>query len=338
MACLGVAATLLTGALTVTAINGSPYEVFKNAVFNALTYENVTMRAEFVASVNGVEEARESIQIIFGDHATKEYSDWGFTFSTDGLTVSNSGILSPCGSQWYSARTIRTNSSPRLSNRFTGITANDLNSAQFRFFELFIDLMVGDLKNNLTMSSSNGVRTVNGTITHSQLPEIIKVGIDLMLEQSRSWYRGNYGSPDDFRHPLDVPIRSFNLNHVNGTADIDAAGNLLFVNVDVKFTVVDVFGRSNYVELEVEMNFTDIGTSDPQSPIPNVVEIFTPEFLYENFGRRYNVVYFLLNEDGTVDLDSITTDWPGRTGTRIPLGDIEVYIGDLDIYVSTTGA
>ena len=51
--CLIISGVMLTGALTVAALNGSPYETLKNAIFNVFSYDNFIMEGEFTLIVNG---------------------------------------------------------------------------------------------------------------------------------------------------------------------------------------------------------------------------------------------------------------------------------------------
>jgi hypothetical protein len=57
-----------------------------------------------------------------------------------------------------------------------------------RFMELLADALIGDIKNNITMSSSGGVRLIQGRLTESQIPELVKAGIDVIIEQSGNRY------------------------------------------------------------------------------------------------------------------------------------------------------
>ena len=314
--CLIIAGVMLTGSLLVAAVNGSPYETLKNAIFDAMAYENVTIEGQVSILLNGQVEEMEKVHMVIGDAGTLEYffDQYGefvrFSFDYDGLRINSGVFFDPDGTEWYSAWT---NNWPRHMNNPFGLTPEERGSARFRFMELLLDLAVGDLKNHMTMSTSGGVRTVTGTITHNQLPEIVRVGLDVLIEESQRWYRGDFGRPEDFRHPLDIPMQSIHFNRIHGDADIDANGNLLYLFGHIDMSVTNVFGDVNTVEVFFELNFSDIGTSRPQSPVPGAAELFTPNFMEEQFGRRYGLtVYFTRNADGSINEDSITTTWPGQ--------------------------
>ena len=316
LVCLIVASVMLVGAVTVAAIEGSPYETLKNAFFNAMTMENFTLQGEMTIRFDGEVYERESIHYIHTaegglDMTVSGNEDERFTFNTDGLEL-RPILVTADGTQWYSARTSRAN------NFHHGglIPAQELDTARFRFKELLIDILVGDLKNNMYMSSNDGIRRVSGTISQHQLPEIARLGIEMIIEENLRWHEARTPSRENFRSPMDIPIQSLVVNRISGDADIDAAGNLLYLNAVVDVTTVNIFGDSNNIEFSLNMNFYNIGTSIVQSPVSGAVELFTPEFMYEQFGRRYGVAYFTLNADGSINHGSITTAWPGESSGR----------------------
>jgi len=313
LVCLIVASVMLVGAVTVAAIEGSPYETLKNAFFNALTNENFTVKGEMTITFNGEVYEEEKFHFIstetgtvnFDLSRTRDIFNDNFHFNSGALEIYPVTMLSD-GEQWYAVRTMRT------SNARAGglIPAEELGSARFRFMELLVDLFVGDLRNNMYMSSNDGIRRVSGAISHNQLPEVVRVGVYMLVEESQRWHNSNFDSRDDFHSPMDIPIQSLTFNRISGDADIDAAGNLLYLNANVNLTTVDIFGYSNVIEFSAVVNFSDIGTSIVQSPIEGALELFTPEFMYEQLGRRYGIAYFTRNADGSINIESLTTAWP----------------------------
>jgi hypothetical protein len=166
------------------------------------------------------------------------------------------------------------------------------------------------------MTTSGGVRSVTGTITHNQLPEIFRVGLDVLVEESQRWHNPDR-QREDFIHPMDAPIQSIDFNRIHGDADIDAEGNLLHLSGHVDMSVTSIFGDVNTIDIAFELNFSDIGTSGLESPIPGAAELFTPEFLISldttiRSGRGGFMAYFTRNADGTINEESITARWPGR--------------------------
>jgi hypothetical protein len=396
VSCLAVAATVLVSALAVAAYLGSPYETLKKAVFDAMVVRNVTIEGAASISVNGEVWRQEKSFAIHGDTGylsqsfDRDGNPSGFHFSTDGLFIHPTYTASD-GTQWYYADTWP----HRRSNRGTivSMTPEERNSAAVRFAEVLIDAVVGNLKNNITMSSQNGIRRVQATLTESQVPELLKLGIDLMLEQSGYHYLGrrdigfngteimwevshvlrgmktvatykqpvrvmtdedragmrdgsfwdnknhHFGTsyfngveyvitgwqepvsdytvpvtPADFDgyEAMSIPMSGLTIHYARGEAEIDSDGNLLSVDVSGSATAVSIFGESNLLELQVLLTFSDIGTSDPSSPVPGVKELLTPEFMTALMGHEYGGVYFTLNNDGSINAASVTTMHPGE--------------------------
>ena len=331
--CLLVAGVMLFGALAVAAINGSPYDTLKRAAFNALLYDNVTMEGHFMLLVNGEVYEESHTHIARNQNSSLEMSEWGFSYENDGLRMA-SLFVDDQGVQWYQVN--RSNWSRFNSTDFfnTGITAEDLDSARFRLMELLLDLVVGDLRNNLYMTTSDGIRRVSGAISHNQLPEILRVGIDVILEEQRAsanrhntmWVDGQLvdmgpRTAADFHHPLDAPMQSLTLTRASIDADIDAAGNLIRVYARGAVAITNIFGERNDIEIVVDVRFTDIGTSLPQSPIPGAAEIFSEAFFREQFGiNHHRSLHFTRLPDGSINTASITPDWPQRFNTHTNWG------------------
>lgn len=318
--CLVVAGIMLTSSLAFAAVIGSPYETLKNAIFDAMFYDNVTIEGQVSVVFNGEVLESERIHMVVGDTGTIEYyyldgsPDGGFSYSGDGIRIGRS-YISDDGTQWYNAWVSNSYSSGPLSMGMFGLMSREERStARFRFMEILLDLAVGDLKNNMTMSTNDGIRSVSGTVTHNQLPELVRVGLDVLIEENQRWYDGDFGSRADFHHPMHIPIRNLTFNRIHGNSDIDADGNLLYLSGNVDVTIENVFGDINAIEFIFEVNFSDIGTSHVQNPIPDAAELLTPEFMERRFGTTGHSinVYFTLNDDGSINEESLTTMWPGQ--------------------------
>ena len=193
--CLAVASVVLTGAVAVAAVMGSPYETLKRAVLDAVTYRNVTLESSMTVTVNGEPVTEEKSHEIYGDAGSMRYyfdqngDPNRFSYFAHGLTL-QPGYTAEDGTQWYYA-----NVYPRERFTFSHerssvamISPQDRDSSRMRFMELVADALIGDLKNNITMSSGDGVRLIRGTLTESQVPELAKVGLDMLAEQSGGYH------------------------------------------------------------------------------------------------------------------------------------------------------
>jgi hypothetical protein len=261
------------------------------------------------------------------------------------------------------------------------------------------------------MTSENGIRTIRGAFSESQIPEIVKAGIDIIVEQSgryynnfhqslsndgknviteytsitqgiktitthsqpvrpmtdeeqKAWDDGTFyemmddffnnkelywfsphfidGVPyaatgesvfigdrtepvtradfDDRSNPLDIPMRSLAINNVRGEAQVDSDGNMLFLDIAGTATAVDIFGERLVIEVRFTLRISDIGTSNPDCPIPGAAAFFTPDNMRVLVGNSNVGVYFKLNEDGSINTDSVSTMHPDeQSWGRMPM-------------------
>ncbi|MCL1873433.1 MAG: hypothetical protein FWF85_04870 [Clostridiales bacterium] len=403
--CLIVAAVVLCSAVTVAAFMGSPYEILKKAALDAVTDHNATVQGQVTMTVDGTVLGESKLHYIQGDngymaYTYDEHSDIaGYNYSANGLNINSmSGFMTEDGTKWYCADVLHQNAPKMRFGGISMISVDDRNSPRMRFMELFVDAMVGDLKNNITMSSEDGIRLISGTLTESQVPELVKAGIDMIAEQSGAYHfedreisfdgkehvyedirfernkktvttwkqsvrsltseeeewladgtfhdkvyekdRDNfygfsfidgltyvnegtrifvneYTAPvtrDDFKDSdlLSIPMKNLAINYVHGEAKVDADGNLLSVDINGAVTFTNIFGDTSEVEIKGALTISDIGTSNPLCPIPGAQQLLTPEYMKDHFGYEYVGVYFTLNEDGSINEDSITTTHPGE--------------------------
>ena len=346
MICFIVAATVLTGTLAVSAFNGSPYETLKNAIFDTLMLDNFTFEGGIALTVDGEIYADEPLSAIWGNGRELSYYESHFTFNTNfpdpnrRMSVSTVGHVDD--TPWYYVRTWSYSSSigSPSGNGNPILSPAERHSTEFRLAELAIDLVVGDLKNNFTLTDQgNGIRRIQGAVTGHQLPEIVRMFIDLRMEEdfnSRLWMwpDGDFGQREDFYSVLDIPFRSLNIDLLQGVADIDSDGLLTYVNVSAIASITNVFDDTHVLEVNFSIRLSDIGTSNPQIPIPGADELFTEEFLHELsvrnlfddeshiqellLGERRFATnfYFTVGDDGYIDPDSFTstrpTGLPGR--------------------------
>ena len=193
--CLIVAIVMLSGAVAAVAFLGSPYEILKKAMLDAMTYRNVTEESIRTVTVNGILIEESKTHYIIGDDSSLSYrfdengDISGYDYSSRKLNLYDAGIFTDDGAQWHCASAnVYDYDSFYRTGSFALFEPEDRNSAQLRFIELLFDVLVGDLKNNVTMTSANGIRHIRGTLTDSQVPELVKAGIDILVEQSGSYY------------------------------------------------------------------------------------------------------------------------------------------------------
>ena len=333
--CLAVAGVMLTGSLALAAINGSPYQALRDATLNAMLLENATIDTTLTVDIDGLRIESQNSRMIFTQDGSVNLTvdEFGeitsLNYEVDGLRINTIWMQDRDTIQWYSANLRNTQTNPTTFNSFgnastiSGFAPEDFDSAMFRFGEMLFSLIVGDLKHNLYITNQGGHRHVSGAITHNQLPELIQLGIEAAIESSHNFNAAHPRTRADYLNPLEAPMSSFVLDRAYVDSEIDSSGNLIYLRLGGSATITTIFGDSGTAIVSAYVRFSDIGTSVVKSPIPGAAELFTPEFMEENFGRRYNqTVHFTLNADGTINLDSLTTRWPdAQMRGRVPLAD-----------------
>ncbi|MCL2385923.1 MAG: hypothetical protein FWC89_00085 [Defluviitaleaceae bacterium] len=298
--CLVVAGMMLSGVLMVSAINGSPYEVLKNALFDAFFYENLTTDSTITVRVNGeihhyqrqhFSTSDTTILSIFENHDGRSH----MMFSTEELRMHSNTRYTGDPQRFQIYKHTRNEFNPTtMGNNRNVIPERD--SHQMRLIELGLDMVVGDLRHHMSMTTqSDGTRRVSGAITGNQLPEMAQLLIDIMVEQDAA--RAEWFVLREGQTTVHVPMQSVTINRIYGYADINAAGYLIYLRVGANAAVTNIFGETNIFDVEIVTHLSEIGTSAPQSPIPNLEEVFRLD--------SASYATFTLDDYGNVDMDSI---------------------------------
>ena len=186
MIALAASVALLAGALVVAAVSGSPYETLKKAVLNVGSLTNHSMSMSISATLNGVEfEAEDSYnEYVEGVYSLSRSSSGYVAYKTDVGTI-NLYDDGTSGSYYtYGDSHLTYVYSP--FNIF-GLQGED--PRYTRLIEMAADMIVGDLKNNISMSETGDMRHISGTLTANQIPELYNAAFDLLMaENSNSYY------------------------------------------------------------------------------------------------------------------------------------------------------
>ena len=331
--CLAVAFIMLGGAVAYAAITGSPYETLKKAMIDAVTYRNVTVESEMTLRIDGVQQnyMTEKSHYVAGDEAflAHSYDDFGnidgytyISYYGNGLILRLSPIekLGDTVSYHCSIRQQYQRANlPQSQNTYMYelgdlaiIGPEDKVSASMRFAELLVDTLVGDLKNNITMSTRGDLRIVRGSLTENQIPELINAGLDVLIEGQNDWYDDDYDR-DYFEgwESYEIPIKKLEIKYIGGEAEIDADGNLLYIGGVFRAMVTNILDDASEWELEFNVRFSDIGTSAPACPIPGV-ETLLPQDIDIGNNNRGDVfsALFEVSPDGAIIEDSISPPNP----------------------------
>jgi hypothetical protein len=299
------ALTVLAGTLTLAALNGSPYELAKEAMFNTLLTENLTMHITGTGTVNGVEVLNAEFRTAVSEHATSTFTQEIIngeverihnSFNSYGLRLD-----SPFrGDGSYSA-TIFSAENPN-NHRFGlgGITREEVTGPRMRLVELMVDMAVGNLRNNVTMTTQGDSRVIDFRITQAQLPEIVNLMIDMAVETSQQMT--NYGHGDSV---FDIPMESLTFNFAQAQAVVNSDNVFTSLSFVVDFDTVNIYGLHSHAVFDFSFEFTDIGTTVVTPWIPGA-EMFTASWLAQQ-DISENVINFSLDPWGNIDLDSIAS-------------------------------
>jgi len=177
------------------------------------------------------------------------------------------------------------------------LTDDDLDSADY----------LGELSDGTFVDRAFASRHWDIAISDDGTAHITTGYRELISEISVPATRNDFGGRNG---PFDIPMRSLSINFIRGDAQIDASGNLLFIDMNSTVTITNIFGDVQVVELAATARFSDHGTSNPASPIHGAEQVLTPENMLSRFGSERMQVYFSLNDDGSIDEGSITTMHP----------------------------
>ncbi|MDR1735454.1 MAG: hypothetical protein LBR85_01105 [Oscillospiraceae bacterium] len=200
---------LLGGSVAAAALNASPYEMLKNAVFDLLTAESAAVDIDMRMLVNGELRTHEtshrefspSAQYTRTSHtsAADDFSIFSVSFDSGGLSIFNTinlnhTYLDASGKAHrvppYCA--VRRDEDYASEGGLLGTdTALNRGDIYVRFAELLLDTAVGSLKNNISVrDAADGVKELSGTVTAQQIPEIYNAAASVFaMSQSTGAYR-----------------------------------------------------------------------------------------------------------------------------------------------------
>lgn len=182
MIALAASIALLAGALVVAAVSGSPYETLKDAIMNLGELKNHSLSTSMTATLDGVVTGTE--------YTYDEYVDGKYSLSENDGYVNyrtKTGSLTLYGDSregsFYTNGGEQNLYSP--ANRFD---LSDEDPRYVRLAEMAIDMLVGDLKNNISMTQTGEMRHISGTLTASQIPEIYNLAFDILMSEAGGSY------------------------------------------------------------------------------------------------------------------------------------------------------
>lgn len=249
--CMAAGLTLLGTAGVIAYASGNPYETYKSAVVSTISEDNLTAQATVQMKQNG--KVIASGYGIYEKSADAQYAN--VTADVSGNSIfheeySDGNIKVKSDGNQYTEKNRK-----EKSDKHEQLTPNMIKLA-----EMTADLFVGDLTNQFTINGD----TVSITLTDVQIPEIANVVASVFTEI-------NTGKPaDESKNNLDdillqeFPIaQNARIESVSMDADI-SKGNLSAQNMTIVMSGQTSDGKDTQVEVTVDANITDIGSTTPQ--------------------------------------------------------------------------
>ncbi|MCL2031012.1 MAG: hypothetical protein FWG93_05650 [Oscillospiraceae bacterium] len=178
--CLILALLVMSGSMLAAAMTGSPYEALKDAAFDLLTAESATIRYTGELLVNGEPYQDNGLETQYTQFSSDGmYSDNGSykSYRKHNLSLNNYGTYGDDRDGWWSASYLP--GERVYHNVMTlGMSRGDM---YVRLAELTLDLLAGDLKNNIGMTYADGLRTISATFTAQQIPELYNAALTVLL-------------------------------------------------------------------------------------------------------------------------------------------------------------
>ena len=173
------------------------------------------------------------------------------------------------------------------------VTPNDEDTAQkvIKFVELLTDTVVGDLKNNFVYISDteNGGAKYSVSLDAIQIPELINAGISAMCSLNKYEVTDNneYYSSLEPTDPEYYLYHNAALKSVSCDFEVDGEGRLTHNIITVSIESED----GHNMEIKLELNFSDFGTTVPEPLDPNVnVRDYSVEEAYRDYDAENTYV------------------------------------------------
>lgn len=240
--CLILGAVLLTGSAVANYENASGYTKLKSGILNMLTVENFSANGKLTASFNGTELGSEQVEYQYDRNGvTSEYSKTIDSYGDsehwiqDGLYINNN--------IGYGYGIFSANDKGFNDTYLAGTDDKEMIDKIVNFAELLSDTLIGDLKNNFVLvSSENGISTYQIDLNREQIPELIQSGMNVVFN-SRS-YGGYVTYADDFN--------SENFSDEDWNSYYEKAYEVLAENDYSGVVLINSDGTNEYFEKEAD--------------------------------------------------------------------------------------
>lgn len=251
------------------------YDALKNGIKSSLGLKNYTLETTLSIDLNGTElhslnhiEETDAQNGVFHIKETSKSFDDDAAFSFIEYTADNETVYvsGDTSNQNYSYHTYRNDDgyfyNPGSLSSFD--TEDDMNQKVIRFGELFVDTMIGDLKNNVIyVDSTDEDSTYNISLTSIQIPEIVNAGISLIAASAANEI-GYYDENGDF------------VQSGEAKAVMDLGDSPTVKSAELTFTVSNdgilksingvgvIEGNGSTMQVNIGYSLSNIGTTEPE--------------------------------------------------------------------------
>jgi len=249
--CLAAGLTVIGTTGIIAYASGNPYENYRTAVISTAAAKDMTVGASFSVKLDGTLIADGTAlyqknpsavyssvdaQILGQNVQREEYSDENVKIKSDGTS--------------YSQKTRK-----KKDNENENLTPSTIKLAQ-----MTADMLVGDLNTQFTADGSN----VSVRLTDAQIPEIANTAASAFAEITAAKDRQTENDIFDSAVSQLAFTQNVKIESVTMNADI-ADGMLSSQILDIVMSGETANGERSTVEISVNADITDIGSTVPQT-------------------------------------------------------------------------
>ena len=299
---------LLTAGAMAANPAGSAYEQFKTLLDqDHESIENATVSMNMSVTDNG-----ETVVALDGSMKVDEQSNrMRGTFQISGKTEksfelyknNDDVLLRLAGSEnWYkpSHKDEKSEDEEEFGRRF-GRDGRENTGENKQLREAFLDTIMGDYKDQVSMTQSNGLRTFSLSFDEGNMPILLQTAFQLSDDHNET----EYETPADLS-PLpqelqdafadiksceyDVELVDKKLDSIRISITVDEQNNLAAMGMSMSCSGTDTKGTEHDLDIDFSMTLSEVGTSVVDVADPDPAKITTIDCdAFENAGREHGV-------------------------------------------------
>lgn len=296
---LGAGLIMLASAAFANYTTANGYDVLKKSVIGLVGEDNYTLDSNFDISYDGENMYTVSLHEEYDDttgmlySTSTEVSEGETTYSntiySDGTTQyrqniyeNHPDIIGSDSGIWFREDLASSYSYIRKGTltELGGDTDEDkaMSKKIIRFADLLCDTLVGDLKNNFTLvSSDDDTYTYEINLSSIQIPELVNAGFSLVMAESLNYTSEEYMSDEEKKL-----VQLGDNPTVTGASlifTVDKEGNIL----DIKATGV-LEGNSHKLTVNITGSVINRGTTVPKEPSQEIIDsAVSPDGYYNRY-------------------------------------------------------